>query len=322
MKELKITIFFLFIVCLSFNLLLSQEGRGEARLKGIVTDEMDNPIEGAKIELMSLDYNLKMSTISSKKGNWSFLGLGKTVVKIILSKNGYMTTIIPELKISGIKNPMQRIVLKKAANIKDIEKENPKMLYLKGEELYKQAEYRKALIVFKEFLKKQPKLYKIRVNIGNCYIKLKEFEKAIPEFKLVLEKLKQENSDLKGNKIAASIYASFGELYMDKNELEKAKEYFEKSIDIDPSSYTLSYNVAEIFFDSNKIEEAIKYYNLCIKVKPDWQKPYIKLAYCYINKGETKKAINYLNEFIKLNPETDPQTEVAKSLIKQLKENK
>ena len=108
---------------------------------------------------------------------------------------------------------------------------------------------------------------------------------------------------------------------MDKNELEKAKEYFEKSIDIDPSSYTLSYNVAEIFFSSNKIEEAIKYYNLCVKVKPDWQKPYIKLAYCYINKGEMKKAINYLNEFIKLNPETDPQTEVAKNLIKQLSEN-
>ena len=156
MKEVKIIILFLFIVCLPCNLLLSQEGRGDARLKGIVVDEMGNPIEGAKIELISLDYNLKMFSISSKKGNWSFLGLGKTVAKIISSKNGYMTTIIPELSISGIKNTMQRIVLKKAANIEDIEKENPKMLYLKGEELYKQTEYRKALIVFKEFLKKEP----------------------------------------------------------------------------------------------------------------------------------------------------------------------
>jgi len=105
---------------------------------------------------------------------------------------------------------------------------------------------------------------------------------------------------------------------MDKNDFEKAKEHFEKSIRIDPSNHALSYNVAEILFNSNRIDEAIHYYELTAKIKPDWPKSYLKLGYCYLNKGEMDTAIDYLNEFVELSPEDDPQVSTIKNLIKQL----
>jgi len=259
-----------------------------------------------------------MTTKTDEKGRWSFIGLGKTVVKIKTSKEGYTPTIISELHVSAIKNPEQEIVLKKITDIESLEENNPKTLYLKGEKLYNQGEYEKALAVFKELVGTQPKLYKARVNIGNCYIKLKQYDEAIEEFKFVLEKLKEEKENLKGNKTASSIYASLGELYMDRNDFEKAKEYFEKSINIDPSNHALSYTVAEILFNSNKIDEAIHYYELAAKIKPDWPKSYLKLGYCYLNKGEKETAINYLNKFVELSPENDPQVNAVKNIIKQL----
>jgi len=321
MKKIKLIISFFLFVGVFSNFLLSQEGRGHARLKGVVIDEDGNPIEGAEVELESLVHALIMTTKTDEKGIWSFIGLGKTIVKIKVSKEGYDPTITPELHVSAIKNPEQEIILKKITDIGSLEEKNLKALYLKGEKLYNQSEYEKAFAVFKEFIKKQPDLYEARINIGNCYIKLKQYDKAIEEFKFVLEKLKEEKDDLKGDKTVSSIYASLGELYMDKNDSEKAKEYFEKSIDIDPSDHALSYNVAEILFNSNKIDEAIDYYKLTAKIKPDWPKSYLKLGYCYLNKGEMETAIDYLNKFIELSPEDDTQSDAIKNLIKQLEKN-
>ena len=300
--------------------LISQEGRGQARLKGVVVDKDGNPVKGAKVELESLVHKLIMTTTTDEEGRWSFIGLGKTIVQIKVSKEGYDPTVISELDISAftLKNLEQEIVLKKTADIESLEEEDPKILYLKGENLYNRGEYESALTVFKEFAEKQPELYEARINIGNCYIKLKQYDKAIEEFEFVLEKLKEEKDDLEGNETAASIYSSLGELYMDKNDFEKAKEYFEKSITIDPSNHALSYNVAEILFNSNKIDEAIHYYELTAEIKPEWPKSYLKLGYCYLNKGEMKIAIDYLNKFIELSPEDDPQISAVKNIIKQL----
>ena len=318
MKKFKVMISFLLFAAVFSNFLLPQEGRGQARLKGVVVDKDGNPIEGVKVELESLLHKLTMTTKTNEKGIWSFIGLGRTVVQIKVSKEGYDPIIIPRLDVSAIKNPEQEIVLKKITDVESLERESPKELYLKGEKLYNQEEYEKALDVFKEFVEKQPDLYEAGVNIGNCYIKLKQYDKAIEEFKFILEKLEEEKDDLKGNDTASSIYASLGELYMDRNDFEKAKDYFEKSIDIDPSNHALSYNVAEILFNSNKIDEAIQYYQLAAKIKPDWPKSYLKLGYCHLNKGEMEAAIDFLNKFVELSPEDDPQVDSVKNLIKHL----
>jgi len=180
---------------MKINSLISQEGRGQARLKGVVLDDDGNPIEGVKIELESLVHKLSMTTETNKKGIWSFIGLGRTVVKITASKEGYDPTTIPKLDVSAIKNLEQEIVLQKITDIERLEEEDPRTLYLKGDKLYNQGEYEKALVVFKEFVETQPKLYEARVNIGNCYIRLRQYDKAMEEFRFVLEKLKVEKGE-------------------------------------------------------------------------------------------------------------------------------
>ncbi len=322
MKKIKVLIVLFIFMTVSNYFLTAQEGRGQARLKGVVIDKDGNPVEGAKVELESLIHNLSMTTKTDENGVWSFLGLGRTMVKITVSKEGYDPTVIPELNVSAIRNPDQEILLIESTDIEQIDEEDPKSIYQKGENLYDQGEYEKAVSVFKEFIEKQPDLYEARINLGNCYVKLKEYDKAIEEFEFVLEKLKEEQTDLKENKTAASLYASLGELYMDLDDLEKAKEYFEKSINIDPSNHALAYNVAEILFNSSKIDEAITYYKKSAEINPNWPKSYLKLGYCYLNKAEIENSITYFNKFVELSPEDDPQVSSVKELIIQLERMK
>ncbi|MDD8021349.1 MAG: tetratricopeptide repeat protein [Acidobacteriota bacterium] len=320
MRYIKHSIVFYLLVCLLFSsvFLSAQEGRGQARLKGVVLDKNGKPIEGATVELESLTHKLSMTTTTDKNGSFSFLGLGKTVVKITVSKEGYDPTIIPHLELSSIKNPDQEIRLIEKTSMENLDESNPQAVYQKAEDLYEAGDYEKALTMFNKFIELQPDLYQARINLGNCYVKLREYDKAIQEFEFVLNKLNEENTDLKGNVVAASLYASLGELYMDQDNLEKAKEYFEKSINIDPSDHALAYNVAEILFNSGKTDEAINYYQLAIKINPTWQKPYLKLGYCYLNKGETETAVSYFKKFVELSPADDPQVNLVKEIIKQL----
>ncbi|MFO7867128.1 MAG: tetratricopeptide repeat protein [Candidatus Aminicenantes bacterium] len=319
MKKNIILIGLFVLLIISPHFLAAQEGRGQARLRGVVVDTEGNPVEGAKVELESLIHNLSMTTKTDENGSWSFLGLGKTVVKITVTKEGYFPSAISELQVSAIKNPDQQIVLKEITDIERAEGVDPQKLYKTGLDLYEEGEYEKALAVFEEFIEEQPDLYEARVNLGNCYIQLGEYDKAMKEFEFVLEKLKEEYADLEGNKTAASLYASLGEIHMDQGELDQAKEYFEKSINIDPSSHVLAYNVGEILFNSNEIDEAIRYYKMAVDIDPEWPKSYLKLGYCYLNKGDIDTALTYLNEFVELSPADDPQVEAVENLIRELK---
>ena len=317
----RIWIFFLILgMCSLF--LPAQEGRGQARLKGTVVDEDGNPVAGATVELSSLIHDLTMTAQTDEDGEWSFIGLGKTVVKITARKEGYDPTVIQRLQVSAFsrRNPDLEIVLKKTASLEELETVSPKALYMKGERLYEEGEYEKALAAFQEFLEKQPDLYEARINIGNIYIKLNQPDKAIEQFNIVLDKLKQEKEDLQGDETAAAVYASLGELHMDKNDFEQAQEYFAKSIEINPSNHALAYNVGEILFNSQRIDEAIEYYQLAAEINPDWPKSYLKLGYCYLNKGENEKAIENLEKFIQLSPEDDPMADSVRSIIENLKQ--
>ena len=89
MKKFKVIILFFLFMAVFSHFLLSQEGRGQARLRGVVIDKDGNPVEGAKVELESLTHNLIMTTTTDREGRWSFIGLGKTVVQIKVSKEGY-----------------------------------------------------------------------------------------------------------------------------------------------------------------------------------------------------------------------------------------
>ncbi|HOE13909.1 MAG TPA: tetratricopeptide repeat protein [Candidatus Saccharicenans sp.] len=317
-KEVLLILILLPLLSFSAVLLSAQEGRGQARLNGVVVDQDGNPVEGATVTLESLIHNLTMTTTTDAKGAWSFLGLGKTVARITVTKEGYDPTIIPQLQISAIKNPEQEIKLIKKTATTGFDENDPRAVYEKGISLYEQGEYEEAIAMFERFLELQPDLYEARVNIGNCYVRLKEYDKAIKEFELVLEKLNQKYPDLTGNKMAASIYASLGELCMDQGKLEEARKYFDMSISLDRSDPALPYNIGEILFNSGKIDEAITYYKIAIEINPKWPKSYLKLGYCYLNKAEMETAINYFKKFVDLSPEDDPQVEIAKNIIKQL----
>jgi tetratricopeptide (TPR) repeat protein len=310
----------LLIFALSGPRLYPQEGRGSGRLTGIVVDEAGNPIEGALIILQYLQFSYKLTALSNPKGQWGFIGLGKGVISITTAKEGFLPSTI-QLEVSGVKkNPEPKIILKKATGNTAAEglSDSFKERLLQGNALFEQKKFAEALAFYQEFVDKNPSLYKVRLNVANCYMELQEYDQAIVEYQKVLDGMNAEAPDKRDNKLMAQVYAGIGDAYMRQNKFKEAEQYFKKSIDIDPADHALAYNVAEIMMQANNADEAIRYYEMAIRIKPDWPKSYLKLGYAWLNKGNNQKAVESFSKFVEISPPDDPDVAMAKDIIKKI----
>lgn len=319
--KLFITIFILLLIT---NYISPQEGKGIGRIKGIIQDEIGNQIENAKIKAISLrDKNISFETVSDKKGEWAILGLGTGMWRIAVSAEGYYPAY-QDISVKQLeRNPPVTFTLKKMEKpeMPTIEDESAISLFEQGDQFFAEKKYDDAASFYEQFLQKNPSVYQVHFNIGNCYKEKGELDKAMEEYDKVLEGVKKEEKDLSNNEIAAKALAAIGECYLKKEDYETAQKFFKNSIDIFPKDESLAYNLGEIYFSNNKIDEAIHYLELSKQIKSDWGKPYLKLGYAYLNKGDYEKAKENLKKFLEIEPES-PDAPTARNIIEYLDKQK
>lgn len=314
-SAIKPLAFLSFILFLSLHL-SPQAGKG--RINGIVQDEAGNPIEDAKITALSSDTKLEATT--NEKGEWAILGLDTGYWRITANAEGYSPSFIETYIRQLRRNPKITFTLKKIAiktDVPIIEDETSIQTFEQGIKLYEEKKYDEAITAFQEFIQKNPKVYQARINLGNCYKDKDELDKALEQFHLVLDTVREVKGDLKGDDASARALAAIGEIYLKKEDYEKAQSYLLKAIELYPKDEILAYNIGEIFFNSNKMDEAIKYFELAAQIRKDWEKPYLKLGYVYLNKTEYKKALENFNKFLEVESES-PDAQTIRNLIPHL----
>ena len=99
--------------------------------------------------------------------------------------------------------------------------EESMQFFNKGNLLIKEEKYDEALGIFEEFLEKYPEIYQAHLNIGTCYLKKGELDKAEAEFKMVLDKILETYDDYKKD-MATSLraFTGLGEVYIQKGDFE------------------------------------------------------------------------------------------------------
>ena len=301
---LKLSLCLLF----SFSLVLyatAQSARGKGRVSGVVIDENGNPVKSAKVTIEFLVGDEAKFETTSKKRGWSFLGLGTGKWKVTASADGYIPYSTEVYVWQLEKNLKVTMTLQKIQSTDSflIEDESTFELLDKGNKLFTEKKYDAALLAYKEFLDKNPGAYQVRLNIADCYREKGEYEQALEEYKILLEKTSTDEP--KGKEIVAKAMAGIGDCYLKKQDFENAQNYFKQSIEAYPEDELIAYNVGEIYFSNQKLDEAIQYFALASRIKPDWSDPYYKLGLVYLNKADFEKAIEMLEKFLTHEPDTE-----------------
>lgn len=309
------TLAFFFLLTLVSST-VAQEHMGKGRINGTVVDENGNPLEGVLIIVESMKYETKLQGQSDENGHFAVAGMGTGFWRVTASKKGYSSSYVNMNVRQLQRNPPITFTLKKMTGYAALMADEDSFALLdKGNLFIQEEKYDEAMEVFNEFLEKYPEIYQVHLNIGTCYLKKEDLDKAEAEFKLVLDKIKETLGDYKQDPQASlRAFTGLGEIYIQKEDFETAQTYFSQALDISPEDEVAAYNVGEVFFSHQKIDDAIKYFELAIKIKPAWSKPYMKLGYVHLNKGDFASSLEYFNKFLEMDPE-NPEAPQVKNII-------
>ena len=297
---------------------VAQAGRGTARMGGTVVDQAGKAIPNAKIvAVFGSDQSAKMETVTNERGEWGILGIGTGNWMITATADGYLPASVEFASKQLDRNPKVKITLeKKAAGTTVVQDESSFEFLEQGNQFYQEGRYDTAIMMYEQFLEKNPSAYQVKLNIGDCFRDKGDYAKALEYYNLVAAQADTDPG--MGKTMKAKALAAVGLCSLRQNNLEEARKYFTQSIETAPQDENLAYNVGEICFSNQQIEEATKYFEMASEIKPDWPDPYLKLGYVYLNKGDMTKAAEYLEKFIQLEPGTE-RTAQAQNILGSIK---
>ena len=306
------------ILIITAGLALGQAGRGTARMNGVVLDPQGRPVAGAKLTVVyAQSGGSTFEATTDKKGEWTVMGVGTGNWDVTVNAEGYLPVTQRIYTSQLSKNPKFTIQLEKKAEGTGIVQDEATFQTLEeGNAFFKEGKYDTALLMYEEFLAKNPGAYQVLLNIGDCHREKGEYDKAIESYNKLIEQAGTDST--MGKNMGAKGLAAIGLCHLKQDKLIEAQEYFKKSIEMAPQDEVLPFNVAEIYFSNSQIDDAIKYFEMATQIKPDWPDPYFRVAYAYLNKGDSAKAIENLEKFIKLEPGTE-RTAQAQGILDAIK---
>jgi len=148
-----------------------------------------------------------------------------------------------------------------------------------------------ALDSYREGLKYHPENTVLRGELALVLLQRNRLDEAITE----LEQLVKIKAD-------STTYCNLGIAWAQKGQLNKAMEYYAKSIQLKPDNAKARYNLGNAYFAQNMPEKAIAEYRAAIRVIPDYVRAYDMLAIVLIQAGKIEEAIVTYEQALKIDP--------------------
>lgn len=165
--------------------------------------------------------------------------------------------------------------------------------------------YSDALDVFLKCLDKMPENTELNYRLGVVYFKLRDFDRAKMQFEKVLI-LDYKHPDI--NQLLANTFLEMGDH-------EKAMHYYFYQLERDPWFETF-YNLGVLFMMKERLKDALNYFNRAIELRPDDLATLLNLGNIYLKKNQIELAMTYYEKANQLNS-NDPEIEHILAALKQ-----
>jgi tetratricopeptide (TPR) repeat protein len=277
MKKSILLLLVLVLFVHSFS--LGQGYKGQGKIKGVVTDQNGNPVEGVKIKMYSQRAASGFEVTTDADGKWRAFYIRGGPYDIELEKAGYMPKKM-NLTISEYNvNPDTDFVIEKIEGMiltEDLIKELET-----GNSLYEQEKFEEAIDAYQEIVEKFPDAYILYRNIGNCYFRMEDYAQAEEFYLKVLEKEPDDHEAM----------LSIGNTYTNRQQNDKALEWYNK-IDFENISDPLVlFNIGSNFYTQGQHQEALKYYRKAVELRPDFLDALFQLGLVNLTLGNNQEAI-------------------------------
>lgn len=303
---LKISVLVLMVIFLTVSA-FPQAYAGNARIKGVVTDEQGVPLPDVQVKLYNVESDSGFETRTNKEGQWQANMIKGGTWYIDFNKTGYEVKKISIQVTEGMKKvPVIETRLKKLEGL--VVTEDVLAELDKGNKLFDEGKIDEAMAVYNDILNKNPEAYVINYSIGNCYFVREDYDRAIEYYQKVYEKNPQFTKAIIG----------IGNAYINKNEVDKAMEWYNK-LDISKiDDAVVLYNIGTNYFNRSRHDLAMKYYQRAVELQPNFTDALYQLGLTQLTLGNYKDSLATFNEYLKHDSESSRAAQV-KNFIEFLK---
>jgi tetratricopeptide (TPR) repeat protein len=295
----KIAFLFLVLcVLVTQSTIYGQGYKGKGKLKGLVSDQEGNPIEGVTVKLYCKRGGSGFEVTTDEKGEWKALYIRGGPYDISFEKSGYMPKKITPHINEFAKNPDIEVSLQKIEGL--VVTDNLKEELQKGNDLFEQEKYEEAIHAYQTIIEENPETYVIYRNIGNCYFQMEDYEKAQEYYQKVLDKEPGDTEAILG----------IGNTFANRGQEKKALEWYSKIEFEKISDAMVLYNIGSNFYSQGLYQEALKYYSKAVEIKSDFQDALYQLGLVNLTLGNNKESIDTFQEYLKYDSETERADQV------------
>ncbi|MCU0236636.1 MAG: tetratricopeptide repeat protein [Acidobacteria bacterium] len=294
-------------VMLAISLAAQAGMQGKGRIKGrVFDDKTGQPLEDVTVRLFSVKAQAAYvpNPRTDSEGNWKALYLRGGSWNIDFEKAGYETKKI-SYRVDETPGAKQVEIEVRLARIEGLALTNNLVTELeKGNQLFAEKKFAEALKAYEDILARNPDVFIIYKNIGNCHFAMENYGKASENYLKLYEK--QPGS--------AEIMTLIGNSYVNAQDMEKAMEWYGKIPFAEITDIDTLYNIGANLTNNNKNDMAIKYFKRSVEIDGDFAEGYYQLGMSHTALNQIPEALEALKRFMELAPDS-PDFGTAKAIV-------
>jgi len=300
-------------------------------IRGKVTDEKDQPLEGVSIRIEGVDVVLNFNLKTNRRGEYIQLlgsqpGTYRVVARMDGFAPGYKENLAPglgeeataDLQLkpgdSTQKLHFEMSDADRAEYQKRLEDQNKRQQFSKevrakfdqGVVLFDAGQYNEALAEFNAALAIDPKQPGILARAGDCYLKLNRNEEALEAY----------DNALVLNSSDGSLYAQKGVVLGRLGKTEESQEMFTKSAQLDPAGAGMNfYNLGVTMYNASEMDKAADAFKRSVAADPNYAESYYLLGMSLANdEDQFPAAVDAFKKYIEIGKKEE-QVQIAKDMI-------
>lgn len=178
----------------------------------------------------------------------------------------------------------------------DIDDDDPEVYNIKGLIYFALKEYGETEKSYKKAIKIKPDYSEARYNLCGLYLTLDQWDKAIDECSKVVSDVLYRSRD--------KAFTSLGVAYFRKGDIDKAKEFYLKSLEINPALVYTHNELGKLYMSTGNEEEAIEEFRKAINGYNMYDEAYYNLGLAFLKIGKTEDACASFKKVTGISPDS------------------
>lgn len=176
--------------------------------------------------------------------------------------------------------------------IESLDSNDPELYLIKGLIFFGLKDYESAEASYKKALEIKSDYSEARYNLCGLYLKLDKLDNAI-------EQCEKASSDILYRSRDKAL-TSLGVAYFKKGDAQKAKEYYDKSLEINPALVYTHNELGKLYMSAGDYQRAVEEFKRATTGYELYDEALFNLGICYLKLGKTLEACESFRKVIEI----------------------